>query len=174
MQGPQSSPGADASKPSFGADGSKPSPGPQTKQDQRQQPPFKPSHDQQADSKGAAEGDKLKGTSFTASTTLSLDTALGLYKMTQSQSFWETKQDTRCLVGWGNNTVVVAFRGTASMKNALADLQVTFRPPLYSLLPVCVCACMHASECRWQYQQERESQSLILQLLSGLPRGRMM
>ena len=71
-----------------------------------------------------ATQEKLGGTSFTASTTLNVDTALSLYKLTRSQSFWETKQDTRCLVGWGNSTVVVAFRGTASMKNALADLQV--------------------------------------------------
>ncbi|KAL0050037.1 hypothetical protein WJX82_003243 [Trebouxia sp. C0006] len=70
-----------------------------------------------------ATQEKLGGTSFTASTTLNVDTALSLYKLTRSQSFWETKQDTRCLVGWGNSTVVVAFRGTASMKNALADLQ---------------------------------------------------
>ena len=71
-----------------------------------------------------ARQEKLEGTSFTANTTLNVDTALSLYKLNRSQSFWETKQDTRCLVGWGNNTVVVAFRGTASMKNALADLQV--------------------------------------------------
>ncbi|KAL3143143.1 hypothetical protein ABBQ38_003412 [Trebouxia sp. C0009 RCD-2024] len=66
---------------------------------------------------------KLEGTSFTARTSLSLDTALSLYNMTDSQSFWELQQDTRCLIGWGGSTVVVAFRGTASMKNALADLQ---------------------------------------------------
>ncbi|KAL0042227.1 hypothetical protein WJX77_006708 [Trebouxia sp. C0004] len=70
-----------------------------------------------------ARQEKLEGTSFTARTTLNVETALSLYKLTRSQSFWETKQDTRCLVGWGNTTVVVAFRGTASMKNALADLQ---------------------------------------------------
>ncbi|KAL3155310.1 hypothetical protein ABBQ38_010874 [Trebouxia sp. C0009 RCD-2024] len=66
---------------------------------------------------------QLEGTSFTARTSLSLDTALSLYNMTDSQSFWEIQQDTRCLIGWGSSTVVVAFRGTASMKNALADLQ---------------------------------------------------
>ncbi len=71
-----------------------------------------------------ATREKLEDTSFIASTTLNMETALSLYKLTRSQSFWETKQDTRCLVGWGNSTVVVAFRGTASMKNALADLQV--------------------------------------------------
>lgn len=71
---------------------------------------------------------KLEGTSFTARTSLSLDTALSLYNMTDSQSFWEIQQDTRCLIGWGCSTVVVAFRGTASMKNALADLQVLVSP----------------------------------------------
>ena len=68
--------------------------------------------------------EKLQGTSFSASTTLNLETAMSLYKLTESQSFWEVQQDTRCLMGWGSNTVVVAFRGTASMKNALADVQV--------------------------------------------------
>lgn len=76
---------------------------------------------------------KLEGTSFTANTTLTLETAMSLYKLTESQSFWEIEQDTRCLVGWGSNTVMVAFRGTASMKNALADLQVPLL--LHFLLP---------------------------------------
>lgn len=49
---------------------------------------------------------------------------MSLYGLTQSESFWEVKQDTRCLVSWGGSKIVVAFRGTASMKNALADLQV--------------------------------------------------
>lgn len=61
---------------------------------------------------------------FAARTTLTLECALGLYSMSDSESFWEVDQDTRCLIGWGNNTVVVAFRGTASMRNALADMQV--------------------------------------------------
>lgn len=71
-----------------------------------------------------ALGKQLEGNSFTGSTTLNLETALSLYGLTESQSFWEVQQDTRCLMGWGGNTVVVSFRGTASMKNALADLQV--------------------------------------------------
>ena len=67
---------------------------------------------------------KLSGTSFTPQTSLTLSTALSLYNMTESYYFWETEQDTRCLVGWGGNTVVVSFRGTASTRNALADVQV--------------------------------------------------
>ena len=108
-----------------------------------------------------ARQEKLEGSSFTASTTLHVDTALSLYKLTRSQSFWETKQDTRCLVGWGNNTVVVAFRGTASMKNALADLQVC--PLLYfttswsSSLSLLSIICLHASNAANARQCYRKS-----------------
>lgn len=59
-----------------------------------------------------------------AQTTLDLHTALSLYSLTDSDLFWELQQDTRCLLGWNNNTIVVAFRGTASMTNALSDIQV--------------------------------------------------
>ena len=72
------------------------------------------------------EQSKLEGTSFSAKTIFSLEEAMSLYGLTDSQSFWEVQQDTRCLIAWGNNTVVVSFRGTASMKNALADVQVNF------------------------------------------------
>lgn len=85
-----------------------------------QQPIQQPTNDQQK----VEQRSKLEGTSFSPKTTLTLETALSLYGMTESQSFWEIEQDTRCLMGWGNNTVVVSFRGTASMRNALADLQV--------------------------------------------------
>ena len=34
-------------------------------------------------------------------------------------------QDTKLLVSWSDDTIVIAFRGTSSMANALADLQVT-------------------------------------------------
>lgn len=65
-------------------------------------------------------------------TTLNLRTALGLYGLTDSELFWEVQLDTRCLMGWSDSTIVVAFRGTASMKNALSDLQVSV------ILPVCL------------------------------------
>ena len=47
-----------------------------------------------------------------------------MYGLTDSELFSELKRDTRCLIGWNNNTIVLAFRGTASMTNALSDLQV--------------------------------------------------
>ncbi|KAL3149444.1 hypothetical protein ABBQ32_002237 [Trebouxia sp. C0010 RCD-2024] len=58
-----------------------------------------------------------------AKTTLDLRTALGLYSLTDSNLFWELQRDTRCLLGWNDSTIVVAFRGTASMTNALSDIQ---------------------------------------------------
>ena len=67
-----------------------------------------------------------------AKTRLTLDTALALYNMSNSKPFYEHAQGTCCLVGWGNNTVVVAFRGTASGKNVVADLQVASHLALYS------------------------------------------
>ena len=81
---------------------------------------------------------KLSGTSFSPQTSLTLSTALSLYNMTESYYFWETEQDTRCLVGWGGNTVVVSFRGTASTRNALADVQVSSRLVCYWMLRCCV------------------------------------
>lgn len=57
-------------------------------------------------------------------TTLTLPTALSLYELTDSKLFTDLQTDTRCLVTWNATKVVITFRGTASMKNARADLQV--------------------------------------------------
>ena len=65
----------------------------------------------------------------TPKTTLTLSSALRVYKLTKHELFWETKLDTRCLMGWNDHTIVVAFRGTASMKNAMTDLQVSVCHP---------------------------------------------
>jgi len=56
---------------------------------------------------------------------LSLDTAMSLYGLEHSELFWEKKRDTKLLLAWNRNTFVVAFRGTASFANALADVQVS-------------------------------------------------
>lgn len=60
----------------------------------------------------------------TERTSLTLHTAMNLYKLTDSELFWELQLDTRCLMGWNAGVIVLAFRGTASVTNALADLQV--------------------------------------------------
>ena len=57
-------------------------------------------------------------------TTLSLETALGRYDLTDSELLWELQLDTRCLMGWSETKIVLAFRGTASMTNAWSDVQV--------------------------------------------------
>ena len=56
----------------------------------------------------------------------SLATAMGLFDLTDFELLWERAMDTKCLMAWSpkNNVAVLAFRGTASMANVLADLQV--------------------------------------------------
>ncbi|DBA92558.1 TPA: hypothetical protein ACH3X1_002782 [Trebouxia sp. C0004] len=56
-------------------------------------------------------------------TVLDLAFAMNMYDLTDSELFCEVKRDTRCLMGWSDSTIVLAFRGTASMTNALSDLQ---------------------------------------------------
>lgn len=51
---------------------------------------------------------------------------------------WEHRLDTKALVGWGPGGIAVAFRGTASWRNALSDLQVStpqHHPALCCLIP---------------------------------------
>ena len=75
---------------------------------------------------------------------LSLETAMGLYGLEHSELFWEKALDTKLLMAWNSNTIVMAFRGTASFANALADLQA--RPQnctLFSMEPLgCFCPCV--------------------------------
>ena len=42
---------------------------------------------------------------------------------------WDKKHDTKAILGWSTDTVVIAFRGTASISNVLADLQARTPPP---------------------------------------------
>lgn len=60
---------------------------------------------------------------------LSLETAMALYGLEHSELFWEKALDTKLLMAWNRNTIVMAFRGTASFANALADLQVCLLLP---------------------------------------------
>ena len=79
-------------------------------------------------------------------TILDMQTAKGLYGLTDSKLFWELQSDTRCLMGWNSSTIVLAFRGTASVTNALSDLQVlSLIPSLMFCLPSsCWCVCSTA------------------------------
>ncbi|KAK9817879.1 hypothetical protein WJX72_003574 [[Myrmecia] bisecta] len=52
--------------------------------------------------------------------------ALGmqLCQLEHLQVVWEKRGDTNVLIAWGADTVVIAFRGTASLANVLADLKM--------------------------------------------------
>ena len=55
---------------------------------------------------------------------LSLERALHMFSLEHSELFWEKARDTKLLMGWNTNRIVIAFRGTASMSNVLSDVQV--------------------------------------------------
>lgn len=57
-------------------------------------------------------------------TSMTLGTAMSLYELTDTELFWDMQSDTRCLMGWNNDQIVLAFRGTASLRNVWSDLQV--------------------------------------------------
>ncbi|BDA48303.1 probable lipase at C-terminar half [Coccomyxa sp. Obi] len=48
---------------------------------------------------------------------------MGMFGLQQVQLFWERSLDTKVLIGWSERTIVISFRGTASFRNAIADLQ---------------------------------------------------
>jgi hypothetical protein len=68
--------------------------------------------------------------------------------LSQVQLFWERSLDTKVLVGWSGDTIVISFRGTASLRNALADLQARLHilelsaDPKTSLTQVAACSCV--------------------------------
>ena len=52
-----------------------------------------------------------------------MEEGLSLYGLTDSELFWDKASDTKMLMGWSRNVLVCSFRGTASLNNALSDLQ---------------------------------------------------
>lgn len=48
--------------------------------------------------------------------------SLILYKSVKLQT--NQLQDTKCLIGYNDDTVVISFRGTASMANVYSDIKV--------------------------------------------------
>jgi hypothetical protein len=54
---------------------------------------------------------------------LSIEAAMELYGLTSFELLWERERDTKALMAWNDDTVVLAFRGTASLRNVLADVQ---------------------------------------------------
>ena len=55
---------------------------------------------------------------------VTLEAAMGLYGLQEFELLWERASDTKALMAWNQDTLVLAFRGTASMANVLSDLQV--------------------------------------------------
>lgn len=49
---------------------------------------------------------------------------MGMLGLEQVQLFWERSLDTKVLIGWSADTIVISVRGTASLRNAIADIQV--------------------------------------------------
>lgn len=53
-----------------------------------------------------------------------LDSALQLYDLDHSLLLWEKQLDTKVVLGWNADTIVIAFRGTKSLTNLWSDVQV--------------------------------------------------
>jgi len=49
---------------------------------------------------------------------------MGMFGLDQVQLFWERSLDTKVLIGWSADTIVISVRGTASLRNFVADIQV--------------------------------------------------
>ena len=54
------------------------------------------------------------------------DVAMALYAATHFRLLWKPNMDSKCIVTWNcdERTLVLAFRGTASLANAVADLKI--------------------------------------------------
>ncbi len=61
-----------------------------------------------------------------------------LYNLEHLELVRDPLTNTKCLVAWGQDTVLVAFRGTANKQNAIHDLKVS--TPCGHLQAVLCCA----------------------------------
>ncbi len=55
-----------------------------------------------------------------------LEGALALYSLSAAQVFREPSGDSKAIIAWSSDTIVIAFRGTASFANVLNDIKVHF------------------------------------------------
>ncbi|CAL5227823.1 g10851 [Coccomyxa viridis] len=72
--------------------------------------------------KGSVHNDKLK-TSEGKPSTSELTGALAMLGLEHAHVIHEADPDTKVVIGWRAGIIVICFRGTASMKNVLHDLQ---------------------------------------------------
>ena len=49
---------------------------------------------------------------------------MSMYNLSNFKLFWDPALQTKALMAWNSDTVVLAFRGTVSLTNAWSDLQV--------------------------------------------------
>ena len=54
-----------------------------------------------------------------------LGNCMRLSGMTDVQTFWDPVLDTKCILAWNQSMMILSFRGTASVRNALSDLKVS-------------------------------------------------
>ena len=74
--------------------------------------------------------------------------ALEVFGLRDVEVFREAGQDMKVLVGWGGDTIVVAFRGTASFANVLNDIQArAVHPFCRCLLTFDAASCGHLVLC---------------------------
>lgn len=73
---------------------------------------------------------------------------MGMLGLDQVQLFWERSLDTKVLIGWSANTIVISVRGTASLKNAIADIQA--RSFLFLQPPHQIATLSETLELNWQ------------------------
>lgn len=60
--------------------------------------------------------------------------ALELYGLTEWELVWDKEIDTKAMLCWNKDTLVVAFKGTSSFENVKTDLNVsTIHLPLLQL-----------------------------------------
>ena len=80
------------------------------------------------------------------------ETAMRLYNLERLELITDPLTSTKCLVAWGQDTIVVAFRGTANRQNAAYDLKVrcscTISVHKGSKLQVFVCLPPSGIDCR--------------------------
>ena len=53
-----------------------------------------------------------------------LPLCMRLYGLQEIKTFWDPQRDSKALMAWSSRTILLAFRGTASLVNALIDAKV--------------------------------------------------
>ena len=59
--------------------------------------------------------------------------ALGLFDLREYHLVFEPSTDSKAMVAWNEDTILIAFRGTASLKAAKLDLEVSLISQTFNL-----------------------------------------